>query len=162
MRRLVLPVLLVTLLVILLPLRAVAQESGADTTQFVKISPAIGVHYGTPLKASLAAGGLFDFRGSRNDGVIVMAEPGQGGFEVSAGYFRMRRFGQGYSLRLAGIRTGEKPWNTSVQTTYLGAEAHGMFLLGVGGRAGWFRRISSNGASLPDDNLGTIGVSVGW
>jgi hypothetical protein len=157
MRRLVLP----ALLVVLLPLRAAAQEM-ADTNQFVRISPAIGVHYGAPLKASLAAGGLFDFRGSRNDGVIVMAEPGQGGFEVSAGYFRTQRFGQGYSVRLAGIRTGEKPWNSSVQTTYLGAEAHWMVLIGVGGRAGWFRRVSANGASDPKDNLGTIGVSVGW
>jgi hypothetical protein len=149
------------LLVALLPLRAVAQGT-ADTTQFVRISPAIGVHYGMPLKASLAAGGLFDFRGSRNDGVIVMAEPGQGGFELSAGYFRTQRFGQGYSLRLAGIRTGEKPWGTSVQTTYLGAEAHWMFLIGFGGRAGWFRRISANDASDPRDNLGTLGLSIGW
>jgi len=157
MRRLVLP----ALLVVLLPLCAAAQASG-DTTQFVRISPAIGAHYGVPLKASLAAGGLFDFRGSRNDGVIVLAEPGQGGFQVSAGYFRTQRFGQGYSLRLAGIRTGEKPWNTSVQTTFLGAEAHWMFLVGVGGRIGWFRRVSANDASDPQDNLGTVGVSVGW
>ena len=157
MYRLVLP----ALLVVLLPLCAAAQSS-ADTTQFVRISPAIGVHYGVPLKASLAAGGLFDFRGSRNDGVIVLAEPGQGGFEVSAGYFSTRRFGQGYSVRLAGIRTGEKPWGTSTQTTYLGAEAHWMLLIGVGGRAGWFRRVSANDASDPHDNLGTIGVSVGW
>jgi hypothetical protein len=157
MRRLVLP----ALLVVLLSSRAAAQGM-ADTTQFVRISPAIGVHYGIPLKASLAAGGLFDFRGSRNDGVIVMAEPGQGGFELSAGYFRTQRFGQGYSLRLAGIRTGDKPWNTSVQTTYLGVEAQWMVLIGVGGRLGWFRRVSANGASDPDDNLGSIGVSVGW
>jgi hypothetical protein len=128
------------LLVALLPLCAVAQGT-ADTTQFVRISPAIGVHYGMPLKASLAAGGLF---------------------EVSAGYFRTQRFGQGYSLRLAGIRTGEKPWGTSVQTTYLGAEAHWMFLIGFGGRAGWFRRISANDASDPRDNLGTLGLSIGW
>ena len=157
MRRLVLP----ALLVVLLPLCAAAQGT-ADTARAVRISPAIGVHYGVPLKASLAAGGLFDFRGNRNDGVILMAEPGQGGFEVSAGYFKTQRFGQGYSLRLAGIRTGEKPWNSSVQSTYLGAEAHWMVLVGVGGRAGWFRRISSNDASDPHDNLGTIGVSVGW
>jgi hypothetical protein len=157
MRRLALP----ALLVVLMPLRAAAQTR-SDTTQFVRISPAIGIHYGAPLRLSLAAGGLFDFRGSRNDGVIAMAEPGQGGMELSLGYFRTRRFGQGYSLRLAGIRTGENPWNTSARTTYLGAEAHWMLLVGVGGRAGWFRRVSGNDASDPDDNLGTIGVSIGW
>ncbi|HEV7993220.1 MAG TPA: hypothetical protein VGP25_15460 [Gemmatimonadaceae bacterium] len=157
MRRLALP----ALLVVLLPLRAAAQGA-ADTTQFVRISPAIGIHYGAPLRLSLAAGGLFDFRGSRNDGVIAMAEPGQGGVELSLGYFRTRRFGQGYSLRLAGIRTSEEPWNTSARTTYLGVEAHWMLLVGVGGRAGWFRRASANGASDPDDNLGTIGLSIGW
>jgi hypothetical protein len=156
MRRLALP----ALLVVLLPLRAAAQGS-ADTTR-LRVSPAIGIHYGVPLRLSLAAGGLFDFRGSRNDGVIAMAEPGQGGVELSLGYFRTHRFGQGYSLRLAGIRTGEDPWNTSPHTTYVGAELHWMLLVGVGGRAGYFRRASSGGASEPDDNLATLGVSIGW
>lgn len=157
MRRLVLPALFVALL----PLGAGAQAV-ADTTQFVHVSPAIGLHYGVPMRLSLAAGGLFDLRGRRNDGVIAMAEPGQGGIEFSLGYFRTRRFGQGYSLRLAGIRTFDHPWNTSEHTTYLGAEAHWMLLVGVGGRAGFFRRVSSNNAGDPDDYLGTIGVSVGW
>ena len=152
---------LLALLVVLMPLRADAQGS-ADTSQFVRISPAIGVHYGVPLRLSLAAGGLFDFRGSRNDGVIAMAEPGQGGIELSLGYFRTHRFGQGYSLRLAGIRTGDDPWNTSQHTTYLGLEAHWMLLVGVGGRAGWFRRASAVDPNDPHDNLGTLGVSIGW
>ena len=157
MRRLALPALLLALL----PLCAAAQTP-TDTTQFVRISPAIGLHYGVPMRLSLAAGGLFDFRGRRNDGVIAMAEPGQGGIEFSLGYFRTRRFGQGYSLRLASIRTFDDPWNTSENTTYLGAEAHWMLLVGVGGRAGFFRRVSSNNANSPDDNLGTIGLSIGW
>jgi hypothetical protein len=151
---------LLALLVVLPPRRADAQA--ADTTQFVRISPAIGLHYGTPMRLSLAAGGLFDFRGARNDGVIVMAEPGQGGIEFSLGYFRTRRFGQGYSLRLAGIRTLDHPWNTSEHTTFLGAEAHWMLLVGVGGRAGFFRRVSSDNAGDPHDNLATLGVSIGW
>ena len=56
--------------------------------RYVRISPAIGIHYGVPLRLSLAAGGLFDFRGSHNDGVIAMGEMGQGGGAVSIGYFR--------------------------------------------------------------------------
>lgn len=155
MRTLVLPVLLAALL----PLSASAQQ--ADSARAIRVSPAIGIHYGVPMRLSLAAGGLFDFRGRRNDGVIVMAEPGQGGVEISAGYFRMHRFGQGYSLRLAGIRTGDKPWNTSPQTTFIGAEAHWMFLVGVGGRIGWFRRASAASSESTNNNLGTIGVSIG-
>ncbi|MEO6528050.1 MAG: hypothetical protein ABIP93_15625 [Gemmatimonadaceae bacterium] len=156
MRRLALP----TLLVALLPLCAAAQ-TGRDSAQFVHVSPAIGIHYGAPLRLSLAAGGLFDMRGKRNDGIIVMAEPGMGGAELSLGYFRRHRFGKGYSFRAAGIRTGENPWNTSARSTYLGAEAHWMLLAGVGGRVGFFRRVSGSSSDGLRDNLASFGVSVG-
>jgi hypothetical protein len=155
MRRLAIPVLLV----VLLTSRAAAQTP--DDSGYVKISPAVGVHYGTPLKWSVAAGGLFDFRGPHNDGVIAMAEMGQGGAEASVGYFRMMRFGQGFDLRLAGIRTGPDPRDAAPETTYLGAEAHLMFLLGVGGRVGWFRRASPYSGEKTYDNLVSFGVSIG-
>ena len=156
MRRLALSAVLVALS----PLCAAAQSS-SDTSQAVHVSPAIGVHYGAPLRLSLAAGGLFDFRGPRNDGVVVMAEPGQGGIEFSVGYFRRRRFGQGFSLRAAGIRTGDDPWNASEHSTYLGAEAHWMLLAGVGGRVGYLRRVSGSYGDGLQDNLVSFGVSIG-
>jgi len=151
------------LLVVVLPLRAAAQspEETPDDSGYVHISPAVGVHYGTPLRLSVAAGGLFDFLGSHNDGVIAMAEMGQGGAEVSIGYFRMIRFGQGFDIRLAGIRTGPDPRNAAPETTYLGAEAHLMFLLGVGGRVGFFRRASPYSGPNTYDNVGSFGVSIG-
>lgn len=155
MRRLAIPVLLVVLL---------ASRVEAQTPQdsgYVKISPAVGVHYGTPLKWSVAAGGLFDFRGPHNDGVIAMAEMGQGGAEASVGYFRMMRFGQGFDVRLAGIRTSPEPRNAAPETTYLGAEAHLMFLLGVGGRVGVYRRASPYSGEKTYDNLVAFGVSIG-
>jgi hypothetical protein len=155
MRRLAIPVLLV----VLLASRAAAQTS--DDSGYVKISPAVGVHYGMPLKWSVAAGGLFDFRGPHDDGVIAMAEMGQGGAEASVGYFRMIRFGQGFDVRLAGIRTGPDPRNAAPETTYLGAELHLMFLLGVGGRVGWLRRASPYSGENTYDNLATFGVSIG-
>lgn len=155
MRRLAIPVLLV----VLLPLCARAQTP--DDSGYVKISPAVGVHYGTPLKWSVAAGGLFDFRGPHDDGVIAMAEMGQGGAEASVGYFRMIRFGQGFDFRLAGIRTGPDPRNAAPETTYLGAEAHLMFLLGVGGRVGWFHRASPYTGEKTYDDLVSFGVSIG-
>jgi hypothetical protein len=147
-------------MVALLPLCAAAQAA-SDSSGTIHVSPAIGIHYGIPLRLSLSAGGSFDLRGNRNDGVIVMAEPGQRGVELSLGYFRRHRFGQGYSLRLAGLRTGDDPWNTSAHTTYLGVEAHWMLLAGVGGRAGWFRRVSGKSGTGLDDNLATVGVSIG-
>ena len=161
MRRLAIPALLVALL----PLRGTAQGAPTstpdDTMRYVRISPAIGVHYGVPLRLSVAAGGLFDFRGSHNDGVIAMGEMGQGGGEVSVGYFRMIRFGQGFDVRLAGLRTGDDARNAAENSTYVGAEAHLMFLLGVGGRIGWFRRATAVSGSNSYDNVGSIGVSIG-
>jgi hypothetical protein len=157
MRRLAIP----ALLVVLLPLRAVAQAAEDDSTRYLNISPAVGLHYGVPLKLSVAAGGLFDFRGRYDDGIIAMGEMGQGGAEVSIGYFRMIRFGQGLDVRLAGLRTGIDPRNAAPETTYLGAEAHVMFLLGVGGRIGWFRRASAYSGANTYDNVGSFRVSIG-
>jgi hypothetical protein len=160
MRRLAFPVLFV----VSLPLCAAAQSTAtaeADSTGYVHISPAVGFHYGVPLKISVAAGGLFDFRGPHNDGVIAMAEMGQGGAEASVGYFRMMRFGQGFDVRFAGLRTGPDPQSAAPETTYLGAEAHVMFVLGIGGRVGWFRRASPYSGTNTYDNVGSFRVSIG-
>ena len=145
-----------------MPLVAAAQASTPDTTHFVHISPAVGVHYGTPLRLSVAAGGLFDFNGGRNDGVIAMGEMGQRGGQVSVGYFRSLRFGQGYDLRAAVLRTADDPWNAAENATYLGVEGHLMLLVGVGGRAGWFRRVTAANGEKRYDNVGMFGVSIGF
>jgi hypothetical protein len=159
MHRLVLP----ALLALFLPLVAAAQAATpADTNHFVHISPAVGVHYGTPLRLSVAAGGLFDFNGGRNDGVIAMGEMGQSGGQVSVGYFRSLRFGQGYDLRAAVLRTSDDPWKAAENATYVGVEGHLMLLVGVGGRAGWFRRVTAVSGSKTYDNVGMFGVSIGF
>lgn len=148
-------------LLAVLPAARGAAQTPDDTTKYLRISPAVGFHYGVPLKLSVAAGGLFDFRGPHDDGVIVMAEMGQGGGEASLGYFRMARFGQGFDVRAAVIRTSPNPRNASPETTYLGAEAHVMFVLGVGGRVGWFRRVSPyNGTDVHDSFL-ALRASIG-
>ncbi|MEP6621506.1 MAG: hypothetical protein ABJE47_19420 [bacterium] len=137
-----------------------AQDSTAVETS-PRISPAFGVHYGTPLRFSAALGMLVDMGPRRNDGLVVMVEPGQHGNEVSAGYFRLLgHFGSGYSLRAAVLRTGDEPWNSSPRTTYVGVEAHWMIVFGVGGRLGYLRRASRTGSD-PHDNLATVGVSIG-
>ena len=73
----------------------------------------------------------------------------------------MIRFGQGFDVRFAGLHTGIEPRNAAPETTYLGAEAHVMFLLGVGGRVGWFRRVSAYSGTKTYDNVGSFGVSLG-
>ena len=148
-------------MVVLLAARAGAQEAD-DSTGFVNVSPAVGVHYGQPLRLSIAAGGLFDLNGGRNDGIVAMAEMGQGGGELSVGYFQMLRFGQGLDVRVAGIRTSLDTWNAAPRATYVGVEGHVMFLIGVGGRVGWFRRITSYSGEKGYENVLPLGASIGF
>jgi hypothetical protein len=152
---------ILTLLVTVLPLCAAAQSITPPADRPLNISPAFGVHFGTPLRSSLAVGVLIDMNEKVNDGVVAMIEPGQHGNEISAGYFRMLgHLGSGYSLRAAVLRTGDEPWNASPHTTYVGVEAHWMLIFGVGGRMGYLRRASRTGND-PHDNLASIGVSIG-
>ena len=156
MRRSVLSFLLVTAL----PCGAAAQTV-TPTDRPMQISPAFGVHFGTPMRSSLALGILVDRSERTNDGMVFMLEPGQHGNEISAGYFRMLgRLGTGYSVRAAVLRTGDEPWNASPKTTYVGVEAHWMLIFGVGGRLGYLRR-ASRSVNDPHDNLASVGVSIG-
>jgi hypothetical protein len=144
--------------VLLFPAAALAQREDATSSRLV---PAFGVHYGTPMRFSVSAGGALDVSDRRNEGVLVLVEQGQHGNELSAGYYRMiGRFGSGFSLRAAALRTSGEPWNADPHTTYVGAEAHLMVILGVGGRAGFMRRASKvvNGSH---DSIVTLGISIG-
>jgi hypothetical protein len=153
------PALSVALFVVL-PLCARAQGT-PNMEPNPHVSPAIGVHYGSPMRISVAVGALIDMSERRNDGVVVAAEAGQQGNEVSVGYFRMLgRFGSGYSLRAAALRTEGEPWNASSNTTYVGAEGHWMIAFGVGGRVGYLRRTSKR-VDDAHDNLATIGILIG-
>lgn len=150
------------LLIAFFPLPALAQEPAQTPSMQSKanVSLGFGVHYGSPLRGSAALGILADMKGRRNDGVIAMFEPGQQGVELSAGYFRMLgRFGSGYSLRGAFLRTRDDPWNASPNANYAGAEAHWMVVYGVGARVGYLRRIG--GSAGPHANLASIGISIG-
>jgi hypothetical protein len=155
MHRLAIP----ALLVLSLPLRAAAQRAG--DSDLSRLSAAYGLHYGTPMRFSIALGGALDLDERRTQGVLAVIEQGQHGHELSAGYFRMiGRYGTGFSLRAAVLRTDDEPWNADPNTTYVGGEVHGQILLGVGGRAGFLRRASSV-ANGPRMNIVTLGVSIG-
>ena len=140
---------------------ASAAAQGASDRQSSRLSPAFGVHYGTPMRFSISLGGALDLGARGNRGVLALIEQGQHGNELSAGYYRMvGRFGSGFSLRGAVLRTSGEPWNADPHTTYVGGEAHLMVILGVGGRVGFMRRASrvSNGSR---DSIVTLGLSIG-
>ena len=154
----------VVLSLVALPIVARGQSSTtpAGTETGPNISPAIGVHYGSPLRASGALGVLVDLNGKKNDGLIGMAEYGQQGGQFSLGYFRMFGwFASGYSARATVVRTGSDPWNAAPHTTYVGGELHGMLIFGVGGRVGFLRR-TSHGTGDSHDNLVPVGISIGF
>jgi hypothetical protein len=143
---------------VLLPSAVRAQRGDTPSPRLV---PAFGVHYGTPMRFSVSAGGALDMSDRGNQGIVAVVEQGQHGNELSAGYYRMvGRFGSGFSLRAAVMRTSGEPWNANPHTTYVGAEAHLQVILGVGGRAGFMRRASRvvNGSH---DDIVTLGISIG-
>jgi hypothetical protein len=147
------------LLSVALPACALAQRT--SDTRSPQFSPAFGLHYGTPMRFSVSAGGMLDFNRSRSRGAIALIEQGQHGTEFSAGYFHMLgQFGSGYSLRGAVLRTSGEPWNADPHTTYVGGEVHLLLLFGVGGRAGFFRRASSTSRG-DHDSVATLGVTIG-
>src|SRR4051812_44315144 len=85
--------------VVLSPVAVRAQET-EPVSPPPQISPAVGVHYGSPMRLSAAGGLIFDMSRHRNDGVVMALEVGQQGNEVSAGYIRMLgNFGSGFSVR---------------------------------------------------------------
>jgi hypothetical protein len=148
--------------IVLAPSVARAQDTTGTLEPTPHISPALGVHYGSPLRASLTGGLLVDMSQHRNDGLIVALEVGQQGNEVSAGYFRMLgRFGSGFSLRAAALRTAGEPWNATANTTYAGVEASWMIAFGVGARVGYLRRASKTSALDPKENLASLSVGIG-
>jgi hypothetical protein len=157
--------LLIALLALLGSSRAGAQtgapagsQTGDETS---RLAPAYGVHYGLPMRFSIALGGTLDMDRRRTQGAIAMLEQGQHGNELSAGYFRMiGRYGSGFSVRGAMLRTSGEPWEANPNTTYVGGEVHLQLILGVGGRAGLLRRASRESTGS-HDSIVTLGLSIG-
>lgn len=147
-------------LLLIAPLGAHAQGSTGPGAPPL-VSPSIGLHYGGPLRTSLALGLLVDVSEQRNESFVVAGEVGQQGNELSLGIQKMRgQFGSGYSLRGVALRTRDEPWKASPYTTYVGAEAHLMIAFGVGGRIGYLRRITKQ-VDTEHDNVMSFGVLIG-
>ena len=147
-------------LLLLAPLGARAQATTGPGAPPL-VSPSIGLHYGGPLRTSLALGLLIDVSEQRNASIVVAGEVGQQGNELGVGVQKMRgQFGSGYSLRAVAVRTRDEPWKASPYTTYVGAEAHLMIAFGVGGRVGYLRRITKQ-VDTEHDNVMSFGVLIG-
>jgi hypothetical protein len=153
---------------LLLPLCAAAQQSdSAASTAPVRseplsprITPAIGLHYGSPMRLSGALGIIVDLNRKTLDGILVVVEPGQKGIEYSVGYLRtIGRFGSGISARASVLHTFDEPWDADPRTNYVGGELHWMVALGVGGRAGLFKRVGKGEGT--HETLTTLGFSIG-
>jgi hypothetical protein len=156
MRRL----LISAVLLAVLPLCAAAQQVEPPHELSPRITPAFGLHYGNAARISAALGIIVDVDRRSRDGILVLVEPGQKAAEASVGYLRMiGRFGSGFSVRAAVLRTGDDPWDANANSTYVGGEAHWMVILGVGGRAGLFRRVAGPPGS--HDGLATLGLALG-
>ena len=126
-----------------------------------RVSPSIGLHYGGPIRTSLALGLLIDVNEQRNESLVVAGEVGQQGNALSVGIQKMRgQFGSGFSLRAVALRTHDEPWKASPNTTYVGPEAHLMIAFGVGGRIGYLRRITTK-VDTEHDNVMSFGVLIG-
>jgi hypothetical protein len=149
----------VIVLVLLVPFGVRAQATAREGEPPL-VTPSIGLHYGGPLRTSLALGLLVDVSEQRNESIVIAGEVGQEGRELGVGIQKMRGlFGSGYSVRAVALRTRDEPWNASPFTTYVGAEAHLMVAFGVGGRIGYLRRITSK--MDEHDNVVSFGVGIG-
>lgn len=156
MHRFVLSLLLLT---VLSP--AAGAQSRSDSSRGPQLSGAFGLHYGTPLRFSVTAGGVLELSRHRDDGVIALVEQGQHGHAFSLGYVRMfGRFGSGVSLRGTVLRTAGEPWNADPHSTYVGAEMQWMLAFGVGARGGYFRRASAVSTGT-NATIATLGFSLG-
>lgn len=125
-----------------------------------RLWPAVGLHYGSPLRISGVVGLGVDLSPNSSDAVVALAEPGQHGVEFSLGYVRLiGNLGTGYSLRASVLRTDNQPWKANPNATYVGGEAQWMLVFLVGGRAGVYRRVS--GTTGEHDTLATVGLSIG-
>jgi hypothetical protein len=153
---------------LLLPLCAAAQQSDSaastapDRPQPLspRITPAIGLHYGSPMRFSGALGVVVDLNRRTLDGILLVVEPGQKGIEYSVGYLRtIGRFGSGVSVRASVLHTFDEPWDADARTNYVGGELHWMVALGVGGRAGLFKRVGHGEGT--HETLTTLGLSIG-
>lgn len=123
-----------------------AQE---DTLRRIHVLPALGMHFGTPQKASAAFGVVVgqDWQKNGRDhsrNVALWAEPGLSAGRGSVAYVShgYGAFGSGFGVAATVLRTWNDPWTVKENQTYVGGEAIIWPIVFIGPRIGLFRNVS--------------------
>jgi hypothetical protein len=126
-----------------------AQRPAEDTVPRAHILPALGIHVGTPQKASFALGVVLgeDWQKNGRDhsrNVAVFAEPGLGAGRASVAYVDhgYGSFGSGYGIAATVLRTWKQPWQLDANQTYAGGEILLWPIVFTGPRIGLLHRVA--------------------
>jgi hypothetical protein len=127
-----------------------AQNIRTDSTTRFHVLPALGVHIGTPQRASAALGIVVgeDFVREGRDhsrNIALFAEPGLGAGRASLAYVShgYGSFGSGFGFAATALRTWQEPWQLEPNQTYVGGEVLFWPILFVGPRVGLLRNVST-------------------
>jgi len=122
-----------------------------DTVPRGHIVPALGVHFGTPQKASAALGVVVgeDWQKDGRDhsrNVALFVEPGLSAGRASVAYLDhgFGAFGSGFAIGPSVLRTWKDPLTVKPNVTFLGIDATLWPVLFTGPRVGVFRRVAGN------------------
>jgi len=123
-------------------------QRGEDTIPRTHVVPALGLHVGTPQKASIALGVLLGEDWTKNGheharNVALYAEPGLSAGRASLAYVDhgYGTFGSGFGLAATVMRTWKQPWSTAPNVSYAGGEVIIWPILFVGPRIGLLRSV---------------------
>ncbi len=143
------PIVALASLMVVAALPARAQRAAEDTVPRTHILPALGVHVGTPQKASAALGVVLgeDWQANGRDhsrNVALFAEPGLGAGRASLAFVDhgYGSFGSGYGIAATVLRTWKQPWQLDANQTYVGVEAILWPIVFVGPRIGLLKRVA--------------------
>jgi hypothetical protein len=123
---------------------------GEDTVPRTHVLPGLGIHVGTPQKASFAAGVVLgeDWRQDGRDhsrNVALWVEPGISAGRASVAYIDhgYGSFGSGFGVGASVLRTWKDPWTVKPNLTYVGGDLILWPIVFIGPRVGVFKSVSS-------------------